>query len=203
MVETKFLFIKNDLLPTEQGKKRVNVAIQEYLNGNTNYLIMSGGFSQKEKPITQAEAMKVYAISQGIKKEEIILEEESLETVAQAAFTKKRIIVPNNWKNITVVSSNYHLPRVKGIFDFVYGDNFKINYFEADSELDNDIPTLTNEVKSLMTFISTFRGIERGDTENILTRLYESHPIYCPDKVKPINEQLLIRKYLFDNSLGF
>ena len=69
---------------------------------------------QKQIPSRfEAEAMKEYAISEGVPTDLILIEQESKDTLGNAYFTKVNILEPNNWKNVLVITSDFHLERTK------------------------------------------------------------------------------------------
>ena len=76
---------------------------------------------------SEAELMKIYALKRGIFEEDIILEVDSRDTQGNAYFTKQ-IIRSKFWENILVVTSDFHLPKTKFFFDFVYGENYNLQY---------------------------------------------------------------------------
>ena len=165
-------------LPTEEGRQRVGKGIELYRN-HSGYTITMSGKNGHNIPqgITHAESMKRYATSMGVPGEIIIKEENSVDTVGQAVFAKKDIILPRNWEKLVVVSSDYHMERVKIIFDFVFGRDFGKGYYYSESM--EDIPPLAEkEKKSLEAFFHTFRDIKSGDDKSIIERLYSEHPLY-------------------------
>lgn len=159
----------------EETKQRAEIGVQIYLKGFAGKLILSGGFKDKKYNYSHASMMKKYAVSRGVKEKDIILEEKSIDTVGQAVFTKI-ISDKNNLKTLTIISSNYHLPRVIEIFSFVFGNISKIEYkgvnFPASPNTEN------KEKASFEAFKKTFEGISPGDIKNIQKRLFESHPLY-------------------------
>ena len=52
---------------------------------------MTGGWADKEAPVTHAYAMKQYALSKGIPEPDISIENRSLDTVGQVVLTKTEV----------------------------------------------------------------------------------------------------------------
>lgn len=101
--------------------------------GNTGsvLLLMSGGISNPKIPISEAELMRQYCIENGIYKDNIIVEDNSLDTIGNAFFTRKIIDAIPNISDIYVISSCYHMNRAKYIFINCYGEhgyNLNFNY---------------------------------------------------------------------------
>jgi uncharacterized SAM-binding protein YcdF (DUF218 family) len=79
------------------------------------------------------------AIKQGVKKEDIILEERALNTYQNALFTKE-IMIENGYQSAIVVSSSYHMRRAKLVFERVYKDTgISLTYCPVPPNLSNDI----------------------------------------------------------------
>jgi len=162
----------------EPTEARVNKSIELYFEDTIKAITMSGGYADKEAPCTHAEAMKLYALGRNVDKKDIYSEEESLDTIGQAVFSKRIVIIPENWEKLIVISHDYHIRRVKVIFDFVYGKDFDIKYVDIHSVLGDDENTLNKEKISLEAFLKTFKGISPGNDEDIFNRLFESHSLY-------------------------
>ena len=87
-------------------------------------IIVSGGQGPGET-ISEAEAMKAYLISNGIAEDRIIEENRSKSTLENLEFTKKLVEKYGGGKNITLVTSNFHMYRSKTLskrvgFDDIY-----------------------------------------------------------------------------------
>ena len=100
--------------------RRIDAAIhfyqaQQKAKGKRAKLLMSGGQGPDEK-ISEAQAMKNYALSQGIPESDILLEGQSTTTLENMRFSKKIMEEhsPNGYKAI-FSSNNYHIFRA-GIF---------------------------------------------------------------------------------------
>ena len=112
-------------------KSRIRSAVELFSRNTTSKIIMSGGFSfhfKNTTDVNEASAMKNYAVSLGLQPKNILMEGKSTHTLANAYFCKKLYCEPNNWKDIIVVASSDHLPRVRYVFDKVFGPEYKITY---------------------------------------------------------------------------
>ena len=76
-------------------------------------IIVTGGVPKQG--ITEAEAMSNWLISQGIKKDRIILEDKSTDTVENALFTTA-ILEKEGIKDVTLVTSASHMRRALTVF---------------------------------------------------------------------------------------
>lgn len=101
--------------------------------GYAPYMIMSGGLVYHE--IAMSELMSAHAVEMGVPAEVIITESRSDSTYQNAIFTKD-IMDVYGFKSAVIVSSDYHMRRVKLIFDRVYKDSgIAISYSSADDPL--------------------------------------------------------------------
>ena len=111
--------VEKDGLLTKDSKARVERAVELYQEGLSSTVIFSGGYGfliPQALPKTEAQLMKEYAISLGIPESSILLEEKSKDTIGNAHFTKTDFAKPRYWRNLAVVTSDYHVPRVKLVF---------------------------------------------------------------------------------------
>lgn len=172
----------------EEPEQRMQKAVELYQSGNAKTLTMSGGHNFKNRPdehFTHAYALKVAAVKQGVPAENVFIEEYSMDTVAQAIFSKLCVVKPQGWKHIAILSHDYHMDRVRAIFEFVYGKEYVLHY-EAVPSKGIDSAIRERELRSLQDFKRTFEGIQPGDDVAIVKRLFDpvrGHPIYKGDKV--------------------
>jgi len=161
-------------------KDRVDFGVRDYESGLARCLTMTGNHGKHDEgfPGTHAEAMRNYAMGKCVPGEQILLEEQALDTVGQAIFTKRKIIMPNEMNNVLVVSSDYHLTRVAAIFDFVFGKRIRVVYGSVHTSMIKDKKITDAQNLSLEAFFCTFEGVERGNQEAIEERLFSKHRLY-------------------------
>ncbi|MBR9678869.1 MAG: YdcF family protein [Nanoarchaeota archaeon] len=154
--------INNDTDISLEWRERILLAL-EFMN-ESEKLILSGGYSNL--------ALKYVNVP-------VIIENDSLDTVGNAVYTK-RIILENNWTNLLVVTNNYHVKRAYNDFKYVYGEGFKISFSGAPAQV-NDLNLFFLTVQEL--FKTLFKkiillGVPEGNHELILERLMKYHPWY-------------------------
>lgn len=170
-------------------KLRVEKGVELYNQGKAKKIIMSGAYGfwldwlKKAPPIHEAEAMKTYALSLGVPNENVLMEEDSKDTLGNAYFVKVSILEKNNWKNIIVVTSDYHLPRAKIIFDTVLGPDYTIEYVESKNIFTEEEKQVWKESEAKTIEVSNkiinIDIIKPGDTEAIKNILFIIHPGYA------------------------
>jgi len=94
--------------PGQGYEERVKHAVDLYKDGYSKHLVFSSGYSYVfEEPLV----MKALAMSLGVPKEAITLEDKAKNTYENVIFVKK-ILDENNWDKILLVSAPYHMRRV-------------------------------------------------------------------------------------------
>ena len=157
---------------------RLNQSVKSYFLNPSSYLITCGWNYRKDTSLCIGNVMMDYAIKLGIPPDKIITELNSRDTVGDAFFTKQNVLIARGWKNLLVVTSDYHVKRTSIVFKFIYGSGYNIDVIGSDSQKDNNI---FSEMKSLKSFKKTFRDLNSGDDYKIYERMLEKHPFYNGD----------------------
>lgn len=90
-------------------KQRAQHAIDLLQNKKVNYIIFTGGFGQGES-ISDSRAAQQFAIKNGIKPQQILIEEKSTLTFYNIKHAK-HMMVKNKWSSALLVSDPYHMKR--------------------------------------------------------------------------------------------
>jgi len=113
----------------DMAKKRIDKFI-EFYSKKKSKVIFAGGYSIKLKKgvgPTEASLMKKYAIKLGVKEGDILLEEDSRDTHANAYFTKK-IVKKLKWKNLLIITTDINIYKNKFFFEFIYGPRYHFDF---------------------------------------------------------------------------
>ena len=107
--------INNDGTLTPLLRARVDKAIefakeQKEKTGKDIVFVPSGG-KGKDEITSEAEAMKNYLISQGIKKKNILIEDKSTSTIENMKYSNSIIIKEKEKSKISFSTTNYHVFR--------------------------------------------------------------------------------------------
>ena len=178
-------------------KTRLDKGIELFNEGTAPYIIMSGkyGFlTIDEPPITEAEAMKKYAVEHEIPEDKILLEDKSKDTIGNAYFTKIKYLKPRNWNKLVVVTSDFHLKRTKYIFNKVLGPDYQIKYIGADSQLTKQERVKVDLAEDkIIAFLKVYADmIESHDDEKTHELLHTEHPAYA--KNSKITKEYILKK---------
>lgn len=99
--------IKPDGTPNVQLEWRLERALTEYLK-NPRAIVVCGAQGANE-PTTEASAMKTWLTERGVKAEDLLADDTSFNTKENLANALR--LLPEGIKEVTVVTSDYHLPR--------------------------------------------------------------------------------------------
>lgn len=157
------------------AKSRMDKAIELYRSGAAPRIIAAG---KRESAV-----MKRYAVKKGIGMKDVLAEGNSLDTVGNAFFTRKKFLLPNNWHKVVVVTSVFHLPRAKFVFRKVLGKSYTIKFvaakrvlskslFEKMLRLENGLFMLT-KILSILVADGDMKAIENFVKKNPLYKLYQ------------------------------
>ena len=174
---------------------RVEKGVDLYKQGVAPYLVMSTKWSFLNEyipPRTEAAAMKEYAITLGVPEKSILMEEKSTDTIGNAYFVKVDLLKPHKWKNIVVVTSEYHIARSRYLFHKICGSGYTIEFVSSNNGIPpKDLPEKVALQKKLLALAKKLLdSVQEGDDETIKKLLYTKHPGYAKDPEYTI-EQLL------------
>jgi vancomycin permeability regulator SanA len=164
--------IKKGQLP-QNAKYRVEKAVELYNQELAPNMLMTGykSISDNKTPKeTEAQLMKDYAIELGVDENDIFLEEQAQDTIANIIYSKL-IMDEYGWKNMIFVSSDFHMERIKLISDYIFDDTYNIDFVGAKS-IDENV----DEDKKSEDFLNWF-GDTENDNESLLNFLDERHPV--------------------------
>jgi len=133
-----FKQLTNYDLPSEAlAKEGLQIAdyqknIKIVVSGKYSFLYNQLG---KTPPTTEAEAMAKYLEKKSIPIDQILVENESQDTVSNAYYLKKNYFLTYKETKAIFISNKYHLPRVEYIFKKVFGPGYKFEFAGADQQL--------------------------------------------------------------------
>jgi vancomycin permeability regulator SanA len=114
-------------------------------------IICTGGFGShfNTSPIAHANYLQRFLIENGVPSTAFLSLALSSNTVEDATFSKS-ILSKLNYKNLLIITSNYHLDRVKFIFSEVLS-GFDLNYIGVNHHSIDDIlkPLIQHEKQAL------------------------------------------------------
>lgn len=123
---------KDSRLP-EYVKKRLEKAWQIFKGEKGVKILVCGKYSflypKNEVPKkTEAKAMKDYLLTLGVPRRNIYLESKSKDTIGNAYYAKKLYFIPKRERKAAIITSDFHLKRVKFVFKKVFGRNYQFRF---------------------------------------------------------------------------
>mmetsp|Transcript_5499 Transcript_5499/g.13389 ORF Transcript_5499/g.13389 Transcript_5499/m.13389 type:complete len:161 (-) Transcript_5499:5-487(-) len=124
---------KSLLEPPRFVQNRCDIAAKIYLEakkfGRKIHLVpISAGTAHSSQllnkqglPIWESAASAAYMVkTHGIDSKAILMETTSYDTIGNAYFTRAQICDPMDFKRIWIVTSEFHMPRSKAIFEWIF-----------------------------------------------------------------------------------
>lgn len=153
-------------------QRRLNRAIEQ--RQDACIIALSAGTTHKPPPldadgypIFESVAAARYLCQRGVPPEKILVEASSYDTIGNVYFSRMIHIEPLQLKRLLVITSEFHMPRTKSIFKWIYHleglpQDYQL-FFEAVSDVGIDEEILKarqqKEVKSLQALLETARKI--------------------------------------------
>ncbi|MDE1869016.1 MAG: YdcF family protein [Candidatus Micrarchaeota archaeon] len=171
---------------SEESKRNVEKAAELFKAGAADRIAMSGRwpFSVKaEPPRTEAEAMKEYAISLGVPKGAILVEDRSLDTTGNAYYLGKMIVDDTSIKKLIVVTVDYHMPRAEYIFKAAFSERFKLKFAKSDSGITGELlkQKQKSEAKTTDLMRKLYTKADCNGFEGFCRTVERTHPLYATD----------------------
>ena len=166
---------------SEESKLRVQMGKQLFDSNRASFVIMNGGpskvddgtYIQRGKRPYHCDIMRDYAISLGMPAEKVLVQDYSSDTVGEIYFVRRMLLEPYHWNDVTIVTSDYHLSRVRTICDILLKD-ISVDFCGIETNNNQEV----NERRSLETFLKQFGDINKGDLCKFEQRLYALHELY-------------------------
>ncbi len=97
--------------PSPVLRERLNHAITLFQDRKIRFLILTGGFG-KDAPFSESEVGLEYCVDQGIPRDKIRVERESLNTIDNLREARE-IMTDEGWRTALLVSDPWHLKRAR------------------------------------------------------------------------------------------
>jgi len=161
-------------------EKRLEHARELYEKYPASVILLSG-YGRDNPPIAEAEAMKKHLLECEVPDEGVLLEPRSTITLENAYYSRE-IIDEKRIRSLCVVTNAFHMHRSKGIFEWVFGEEYTLGYSSVSDQGINP-EELENRAKLEEVLDSFYRGTlfpaaASGDMEEIGKVLFDSnHPV--------------------------
>ena len=136
-------------------------------------------------PIFESVAAANYLIKRGVEPKRILVETGSYDTIGNVFFSRMIHVEPLNIKRLLVITSEFHMPRVQAIFEWIYrleglSQDCQI-FFEAVSDAGiNEAMLIARRQKEAKSLKTLLRTIDRISTINEFHQwLFQEHGAYA------------------------
>jgi hypothetical protein len=96
-------------------------------NAGQLFLCLSAGTTHRPPPlesgfpVLESVAGARYLMARGVEPDRILLESSSYDTIGNAYLARLLHVDPAGWQRVLVITSRFHMPRTKAIFEWVFG----------------------------------------------------------------------------------
>jgi len=119
--------------------QRLNKTLEIFQKHPQAKIVTTGKYSFLYKdqfpPVTEAEKMAKYLYQKGVDKGSILLEKHSKDSLGNAYHLKTDIFIPHQELNGIIITSHFHLERIKCIFEKVFGPKYRFEYLGVQERL--------------------------------------------------------------------
>ena len=158
-----------------ESKSRAKLAYKIFTTIDSKSLILTLGWDYRDDSnIPIAISMRDYLITQGIDCKKIHIDINSRDTVGDAIFSKINFYDKYLFKELHIITSDYHTERTKFIFEKIMPCKIKVH----GSKTDQGKNKKTAEEKSLEAFKSTFSDTNFKSNKSLIKTLITKHPFY-------------------------
>jgi hypothetical protein len=152
-------------------KSRLDLSIEIYKRNKCNIYCIGGGTYHKppilnkfNHVIHESSSCAMYLQKNNINYKHIKKEWSSYDTIGNGFFSFLNFIIPLQLSEICIITSEFHMNRTKGIFNFmkkIFKSDVIINYIETDNNMDTELLELrkNREEKSLVNFNNQMENI--------------------------------------------
>ena len=203
MMQFDCIFIPGGGLLADGSLPPWTVARLEYAlsqKGQTRWIAcLSGGTVHKPPPINingfpifESRMAAEYLVQQGVDPARLLTEISSYDTIGNAYFSRLLFAEPAKMQHLLVITSDFHLPRTKAAFEWIYGltphsTAYQLNFDSVPGRglSPEALKTRTSrEKKSLATLLKT--QLEITTLDAFQSWFYTQHTAYAvtsqPDK---------------------
>jgi uncharacterized SAM-binding protein YcdF (DUF218 family) len=138
-------------------------------------------------PTFESVAGAQYLMSRGIPGSRLFIETSSWDTIGNAYFSRVIHVEPAGWRKLLIVTSEFHMPRTREIFTWVYGLDQSRSYelhFAESPDTGFDTATLDarrrKELQALRQFQANCAGLRT--LRELHAWLFTMHAAYTPAK---------------------
>ena len=169
------------------------------------FILLSGGTVHKPPPVNaygfplfESRELAEHLVNAGINSNRILTEINSYDTIGNAHFARMLFTEPLKLQKLLVITSEFHMPRTKAIFEWVFHlpplpFKYQLDFDSTPNEglsFETLAARIQREESSLENLSNTIQKINTLD--KFITWLYTEHAAYATNKPsKPLSDDEL------------
>jgi hypothetical protein len=160
----------------EELATRVDRGIERFAETDAEAMVVTGG-APSDVDRTEAAVMAAYAESRGFDADDLLVEDEALDTVGNAFFTRRLLDAEGvDADRIDLVTSDWHADRSRFVFERTFGDAAAVGVGARPEAPDPRDPAA--EAQSFDLVRDFFAPVADGDLAGVRDRMVETHDLY-------------------------
>jgi len=171
--------------PSEKFRARLDKSYELFTPDIHNGIIItSRGTFRDSHPhtITEAGAGGLYLEGRGVDLRYLMVEDQSMDTLSNAFFTRIRYLAPNGWLRPTIITNEFHMPLARFLFEMVLDGNYTPDFVTAPNAgiSDEELERWQKHESEMLNFYQRkFAGVRRGDMAFLEDYIYHHDPAYA------------------------
>ncbi|MGM5480671.1 MAG: YdcF family protein [Nanobdellota archaeon] len=177
----------------EHSRKRYEKALD--IHKNYDIIICSTDKSYRKlnefRDTSEAKIGKQFLVKRGVNPNKIYLEQQSRDTFSNAYFCRTTIIDPLDIKNITVLTSEFHITKAKIVFGLVFDKTtYTLSFIESENGAVDEKQLQSRKISERIVNdfynhkLKMIYNITPGNLESIRTYMNEYNPSFTGYKDK-------------------
>ena len=174
-------------------KRRLKLAYNFHIKNNKPIFCLGGGsyhiepvLNKNNFVVHESTSCSEYLISLGVEPKNIYKEWSSYDTIANGFFSVVNFILPLQLKDITLITSEFHMPRSKAIFLWlkqIFNIDVNFNFITvSDDNIDDELISsrVEREKESLLSLQRNVMS-KINSIESFHKWFFTEHKAYCSD----------------------
>lgn len=141
-------------------------------------IALSGKYSflyyDQKPPITEARKMSEYLVKNNIPKRNILLETRSKDSIGNAYYLKKNVFIPRDEDKAVIITSTYHIERVRFIISKIFGHNYQFEFHPVKEKFtaEEEKQIIKRQKELLLKTKEILANMKDGDHNYLKWKLY-------------------------------
>ena len=167
---------------------RIKLGVELHRRKKTDFIITTGWNHRSDSCTKIGHVVaRDLDLSYRINSDEILVDIESRDTVGDAFFLRKNILIPFRIRSVTVVTSDYHVPRAEHIFKMFLTPRVEVVTVGVELGIIIDDNIRARELHSQAAFLRTFKDVDLWNDLEVCRTLSEQHPFYNGEVYPKLN----------------